>query len=155
MKINLKLRAVSAYFSPDKVILADNEDLEIRLLDRGQLAQRVVLLCNGKTYVAVDKTVTIPRDELQNINTFELTERDAETDKITRRITVENLYVMPCSTGESGNRLLAEREFYQKTFAELLAQVIDLSERQSELEKKVAELENGKFTMLKFGGNTK
>lgn len=153
MQINLKLRAVTAYCSPCKAILADNEDITINIMDRGQLQQRVVLLCNGKTYVAENKTVTIPRAALTNVNVLELTERDAETDKILRRFAVENLYVMPCSAGNDGNRLLAEREFYKQTFAALLSQVNDLTARQEQLETKVAELENGKFTMLKFGGN--
>lgn len=155
MRINLKLRAVSAYFSPAKITLADNEDLEIKLLDKGQLRQRVVLLCNGTSYVGTDKMFTIPRGELSNVNTLELTEREEETDKILKRITVENLYVMPCAIGGAENRLLAEREFYQQTFKELLAQISTLLDRQHKLENKVAELENGKFTMLKFGGNTK
>lgn len=156
MRINLKLRAVTAYCSPCKAILADNEDLTINILDKGQLKQRVVLLCNGKTYVAdKHKEIIVPRSELVNVNVLELTERNEETDKIIKRYVVENLYVLPCAKGNDGNRLLAEREFYQQTFAELLTQVNSLTARQAELENRVAELENGKFTMLKFGGNGK
>lgn len=152
MQINLKLRAVTAYCSPSKATLADNEDITIKILDKGQLQQRVVLLCNGKSYVADNRSVVIPRSELRGINVLELTERDAETDKVLKRFTVENLYVIPCSKEYEGNRLVAEREFYQQTFAELLTEVKTLSARQAVLEEKVAELENGKFTMLKFGG---
>lgn len=154
MRINLKLRAVTAYCSPCKAVLADNEDLVISVLDKGQLKQRVVLLCNGKTYVAdKHKQISIPRTELSNVNVLELTERNEETDKILKRFAVENVYVLPCVKDGDGSRLLAEREFYQQTFSALLTQVNELTERQTKLEKKVAELENGKFTMLKFGGN--
>lgn len=154
MRINLKLRAVTAYCSPSKAVLADNEDLIISVLDKGQLKQRVVLLCNGKTYAAdKHKQISIPRAELENVNVLELTERSEETDKILKRFAVENVYVLPCVKGSDGSRLLAEREFYQQTFSALLTQVNELTERQTKLEKKVAELENGKFTMLKFGGN--
>lgn len=154
MQINLKLRSVTAYCSPSKAILADNEDLIIKIIDKGQLRQRVVLLCNGKSYVAdKNKTVTVPRSELGNVNVLELTEREEETDKILKRFVAESLYILPCAKEYEGNRLLAEREFYQQTFTELLSEVKGLRERQSTLEQKVAELENGKFTMLKFGGN--
>ena len=154
MQINLKLRAVTAYCSPSKAILADNEDVTITIIDRGQLKQRVVLLCNGKTYVADGfKTIVLPRSELCNVNALELTEREAETDKILKRFIVENLYIIPCAAGDNGSRLLAERKFYQETFATLLEQVNELKAKQMHLEEKVAELENGKFTMLKFGGN--
>lgn len=154
MKINLKLRAVTAYCSPNKAILADNEDLTIKILDKGQLTQRVVLLCNGKSFVANgNKEVVVPRSEICNINILELTEREADTDKVLKRFAVENLYVMSCAKEYEGNRMLIEREFYQQTLTTLLEQVNELSERQTILEKKVADLENGKFTMLKFGGN--
>ena len=154
MQINLKLRSVTAYCSPCKAILADNEDLTIKILDRGQLTQRVVLLCNGTAYAADEnKTVTLPRSALTNINVLELTEREADTDKVLKRFTVENLYVLSCDKEYAGNRLLVEREFYRQTFAALLDQVHGLTARQEELERKVADLENGKFTMLKFGGN--
>lgn len=153
MKAILKLRAVSAYFSPNKVIVADDENLEIEILDKGQLGQRVVLLCNGKTYLADKKKISVPRSELQNVNVFELTERD-EADNILRKVTVENLYVLPCKSGD-GERLVAERKFYEETFTALLRETRELKSKQHELEKRVAELENGKFTMLKFGGKTK
>lgn len=154
MKINLKIRAVTAYCSPSKAILADNEDAVIQIIDKGQLQERVVLLCNGKSYVADEnKTVTLPRKELGSVNVLELTERSADTDKILNRFVCENLYIIPVDVGEGGNRLVAEREFYKETFTALLDRVKALSERQTVLEKKVADLENGKFTMLKFGGN--
>lgn len=154
MLINLKLRSVTAYCSPNKVIIADNEDVTIKILDKGQLKQRVVLLCNGKSYVANEvKEVVIPRSELEDINVLELTERENGTDKVLKRFSVENLYVLPCGKEYYGNRLLVEREFYKQTFTALLQQVKAMSERQAVLEKKVADLENGKFTMLKFGGN--
>lgn len=153
MEIKLKLRAVTAYFSPAKVILADNEDVTIKILDKGQLGQRVVLCCNGKTYVATGKSVVIPRADLGEVNTMELTERDVDTDKVITRIGVENLYVLPCAAGDEGNRLVAEREFYKHMFVKLLEQVDEQGKRQKKLEKRVADLENGKFTMLKFGGD--
>ncbi len=152
MQINLKLRAVTAYCSPCKAILADNEDITINVLDRGQLKERVVLLCNGKTYVADEnKTITLPRGELSGVNVLELTEREADTDKVLKRFVVENLYVIP-RAGDNGNRLLAERKFYEETFETLLNQVNTLSARQAELEKRQADLENGKYTMFKFRG---
>ena len=154
MQIKLKLRTLSAYFSPNKVLLADNEDLKIELMDKGQLTQKVVLFCNGKTYVAdSDKTFTLPRNELGNANFFELSERKADTDEVINRFVVENLYVVPCAVGDAGNRLIAERTFYQETMEELLEQVKLQSEQLAKLEKRCADLENGKFTMLKFGGN--
>lgn len=153
MQINLKLRAVTAYCSPSKAILADNEDITIKVLDRGQLKERVVLLCNGKTYVADEnKIITLPRKELGGVNVLELTEREADTDKVIKRFVAENLYVMPSAVGDNGNRLLAERKFYEETFAALLNQVNALSARQAYLEKRQADLENGKYTMFKFGG---
>ena len=153
MQIYLKLRAVTAYCSPSKAILADNEDIIINVLDRGRLKQRAVLLCNGKTYVADEnKIITLPRSELGNVNALELTEREADTDKVLKRFVMENLYVMPRTAGDNGKRLLAERKFYEETFAALLNQVNALSARQAVLEKRQADLENGKYTMFKFGG---
>lgn len=150
MKINLKLRALTAYFSPCKVALADNEDVTIEISDKGQLTERVVLLCNGKTYLCENKTVTLPRADLQNINVFELQEREHGKDEVLRRVTVENLYVMPCSNDYEQNRLVAERTFYADVFTNLLDTVRKLQRDKEETDKKLDELINGKFTVVKF-----
>lgn len=150
MRINLKLRAVTGYCSPGKAILADNEDLQIKILDKGQLQKRVVLLFNGKTYAAdSNKEVTVPRVELQAVNVLQLSERDDE-DRVLNSFVVENLYVIP--RAKDCSRLIAEREFYQTTFAELLGKVCVLEKSLEDANKRLADLENGKFTMLKFGG---
>ncbi len=152
MKINLKLRSLTAYCSPCKIILADNEEAEINIIDRGQLKGKAVLLFNGKSYIAdKEKIVTIPRKEIQSVNVLELTEQD-ETGKVTRRFVTDNLYAMEYWTEYGGNRLLTERAFYQKTLAELLKEVQALADKQTKLEKRQADLENGKYTMFKFGG---
>lgn len=154
MKIKLKLRAVSAYFSPNKLILADNEDLEIKIQDKGLFKEKTVLSFNGKTFFAQEGIVTISRKDLCDVNVFELTERD-ENDLIKKKVSVENLYVLPCKNDEECGRLIAEREFYQKTLTDLLCKVERLTEINAQQEKRLAALENGKFTMLKFGGKEK
>ncbi len=153
MNINLKVRYLSAYFSPCKLILADNEDITITMLDKGRFAGRVVLLCNGKAYVCTNKTVTISRCELANVNVFELQERDDATDKILQVVTVENLLVVPCEKEYQDNRLLTERTFYAEVITELLHRVTALQDQLKETQKRVLDLENGKYTLLKFGGN--
>ena len=153
MTIKLKMRYISAYFSPNKVILADNEDLTIEILNKGRFSQRTVLLCNGKTYLCENKSVTIPRGDLGDINVFELQEREHGTDRILARVTVENLLVIPCQAEYAGNRLLTERAFYQHVVTNLLEHAKQLEEKQQVLEKKIETLEKGKYTILKFGGN--
>lgn len=155
MTIKLKLRYLSAFFSPNKIILADNEDITIQIVDKGRFSQRTVLLCNGKAYLCEKKAVTIPRGELGDINVFELQEREHGTDRVLERVAVENLLVIPCQTEYEGNRLVTERAFYAQVITELLKEVKRLVEHQNTLDKRIEELENGKFTILKFGGNEK
>ena len=151
MKINLKLRSVSAYFSPQKITLADNEELTIHLVDRGRLTARAVLTVNGKTYLvdAATKTAVVPRAELHAVNTVELTDR-SEADEITQRYNVENLYVLRANA-DDGGRLLAERRFYAETFAALYAETKRQAETIAELSDRIAALEQGKYTILKWG----
>lgn len=149
MEIKLKLREVTAYCSPCKATLADDEDLSIKVMDRGQLSKKVVLCFNGKTYLAKDKTISIPRTAIGAVNVLELTERD-DSDNILRCFKTENLYVVAHSASE--NRLWAERQFYQEYLQKIYTQTKLLSDKVSTLEKRIADLENGKFTMLKFGG---
>lgn len=153
MKTKLKLRYLSAYFSPNKIVLADNEDLTIEILDKGRFSQRTVLLLNGKTYLCENKAVTIPRADLGNINVFELQEREHSTDRVLERVTVENLLAIPCQAEYENNRLITERAFYAQVVDELLEDVKRLHERLDRVDTQVGALENGKFTILKFGGN--
>lgn len=153
MRINLKLRAVTGYCSPSKAVIADNEDLVIHVQDKGQLQNRVVLLCNGKSYVAdKNKDITIPRAELQAINVLELSERNEE-DKMRRTFAVENLFAIECKKEYGESRLLAERAFYREVLTTLLNRTEKTEKALEDANKRLAALENGKFTMFKFGGN--
>lgn len=48
MKVILKVRPLSAYFAEPSVTLADNEELQVQIADKGRITGRVALLCNGK-----------------------------------------------------------------------------------------------------------
>lgn len=153
MKITLKIRPLSAYFVEKSVTLADDEVLQIQIADKGRISGRIVMLCNGKSYIADDdKVVHIDRASLGVVNVFELQVRD-ESGKVLNRWATEGLYVAPMSTDYENDRLITEREFY----AELLTKYSEvnetLKEQVADLKNRVAALENGKFSILKFGGN--
>lgn len=153
MKITLKIRPLSAYFVEKSVTLADDEVLQIQIADKGRISGRIIMLCNGKSYIADDnKIVHIDRASLDVVNVFELQVRD-ESGKVLNRWATEGLYVAPMSTDYENDRLITEREFY----AELLTKYSEvnetLKEQVADLKNRVAALENGKFSILKFGGN--
>lgn len=156
MKTKLKLREVSAYFSPCKVVIYDNEDLEVELVDRGRIKNKAVLTVNGAAFVFEDKRLTVPRGVLADVNVCELHEQ-TEEGKTVKRYTVETLYRLPHVAGYEDDRLLTERAFYQtaiKAFAIELSALKDelkqLKEQMGLTDAKVGSLEKGKFTILKF-----
>lgn len=156
MTTKLKLREVSAYFSPGKVVLCDNEDLTVELLDRGKIRNKAVLLVNGAAFVFTEKKLTIPRDSLTDVTVCELQER-SEEGQVLKRFAVENLYRLPCVKGYENNRLVTEREFYRAAIKAFTDEITALKLRVAELEQKcgltdekVGSLEKGKFTILKF-----
>lgn len=153
MKVTLKLRKLSAYFVEKSVMLADDEVLQVQVADKGVLSGRVALLCNGKSYIADEnKIVHIDRQSIETVNVFELQLRDTD-GKILQRWVTEGLYVAPMSTDYENDRLITEREFYADLCARQSATIETLQEQVADLKNRVAALENGKFSILKFGGN--
>lgn len=153
MKITLKIRPLSAYFVEKSVTLADDEVLQIQIADKGRISGRIVMLCNGKSYIADDnKVVHIDRASLDVVNVFELQVRD-ESGKVLNRWATEGLYVAPMSTDYENDRLITEREFYADLLTKYSEVNETLKEQVADLKNRVAALENGKFSILKFGGN--
>lgn len=153
MKVTLKLRTLSAYFVEKSVTLADDETLEIQIVDKGRLSGRVVLLCNGKSFFADEnKVVHIDRQTLTTANVFELQVRDTD-GKVLQRWVTESLYTAPMSTDYANDRLVTEREFYAELCTRQSAAIETLQEQVTDLTNRVAALESGKFKILNFGGN--
>lgn len=153
MKVTLKIRPLSAYFVEKSVTLADDEVLQIQIADKGRISGRIVMLCNGKSYIADDdKVVHIDRASLGVVNVFELQVRD-ESGKVLNRWATEGLYVAPMSTDYENDRLITEREFYADLLTKYSEVNETLKEQVADLKNRVAALENGKFSILKFGGN--
>lgn len=153
MKITLKIRPLSAYFVEKSITLADDEVLQIQIADKGRISGRIVMLCNGKSYIADDnKVVHIDRASLDVVNVFELQVRD-ESGKVLNRWATEGLYVAPMSTDYENDRLITEREFYADLLTKYSEVNETLKEQVADLKNRVAALENGKFSILKFGGN--
>ena len=153
MKITLKIRPLSAYFVEKSVTLADDEVLQVQISDKGRISGRIVMLCNGKSYIADDnKVVHIDRASLDVVNVFELQVRD-ESGKVLNRWATEGLYVAPMSTDYENDRLITEREFYADLLTKYSEVNETLKEQVADLKNRVAALENGKFSILKFGGN--
>lgn len=153
MKITLKIRPLSAYFVEKSVTLADDEVLQVQIADKGRISGRIVMLCNGKSYIADDnKVVHIDRASLDVVNVFELQVRD-ESGKVLNRWATEGLYVAPMSTDYENDRLITEREFYADLLTKYSEVNETLKEQVADLKNRVAALENGKFSILKFGGN--
>lgn len=153
MKITLKIRPLSAYFVEKSVTLADDEVLQVQIADKGRISGRIVMLCNGKSYIADDdKIVHIDRASLGVVNVFELQVRD-ESGKVLNRWATEGLYVAPMSTDYENDRLITEREFYADLLTKYSEVNETLKEQVADLKNRVAALENGKFSILKFGGN--
>ena len=99
-----------------------------------------------------NKSVHIDRQSLDTVNVFELQLRDTD-GKILQRWVTEGLYVAPMSTDYENDRLITEREFYAELCANQSATIETLKEQVADLKNRVAALENGKFSILKFGGN--
>lgn len=160
MKIKLQTRALSALFAPTIAVLADTEMLDITIVDKGALSGKIVLTFNDKTYAADEKHITIPHDALKSVNTATLTERDENTGEVLRTFVCDNLYLHTLSpTAAEQEHLLTERAFYKACIEEQANRLSELFEAYEGLSalldktiERVAALENGKFTILKFKG---
>lgn len=153
MKVTLKVRPLTAFFAEKSVTLADDEVLQVQISDKGRISGRIAMLCNGKSFIADDnKVVHIDRKSLDIVNVFELQVRDHD-GKVLNRWVTEGLYVAPLSTDYEHDRLTTEREFYAELCTRQSAAIDELTERVTALEKRCADLENGKFKILNFGGN--
>ena len=75
MVITIKLRENSAYFTPTKILYADNENLEITVRDKGRIVNRGFLLFNENLYALTDKGCVIPHNALKTVNVSELQDR--------------------------------------------------------------------------------
>nr|DAR85332.1 MAG TPA: hypothetical protein [Caudoviricetes sp.] len=149
MNITLKLRENSAYFTPNKILYADNENLEITVRHKGRIVNRGFLIFNDKLYALADNVCVIPHDAINTVNTCEL--QDRKGDDVIHRWRVENLYSHKYNMGaESDARLVAEREFYTVTAKQLSEEISVLQSKICKLEKAVDQLENGKFRLFKF-----
>ncbi len=144
--INLKMRPLTAYWQEKAITLADNEGLAVKVQDKGRINGRAVLLCNGVSFVLDDtKTAYIPRESLTKANVFELVANG-------QHYVTENLYITAEPTEYEGDRLVAEREFYAAVFERFESELTELKAQNILLTQRVADLENGKFSLLKFGG---
>lgn len=162
MKTKLKLRSMSAYFAPMKIFCGDNEPLQVQLCDCGKIKGKAYLLFNGCAFVFDGNgELTIPTEAISDVNFCELQERD-ETGKVTAHWATESLFRLPTDREYRHVRLLAERRFYDGYIRRLAADVEALRKEIAVAEKtdatnarKLAELENGKFTLFKFKEETK
>lgn len=149
MNITLKLRENSAYFTPNKILYADNESLEITVRHKGRIVNRGFLIFNDKLYALSDNVCVIPHGAINTVNTCEL--QDRKGNDVVHRWRVENLYCHKYEVGtENANRLVAEREFYAVTTKQLSEDISVLQSKICKLEKAVDQLENGKFRLFKF-----
>lgn len=149
MNITLKLRENSAYFTPNKILYADNESLEITVRHKGRIVNRGFLIFNDNLYAVSDDICVIPHDAINTVNTCEL--QDRKGDDVIHRWRVENLYCHKHEIGaENGARLLAEREFYAVTVEQMSKDISVLQSKIYKFEKTVDQLENGKFRLFKF-----
>lgn len=163
MKAKLKIRYNSAFFTPAKIVLADNEPLEIELIDRGRVVEpnKAVLVVGDTVNAFINGKCTLDNALVGDIVVAELQERTA-TDQIVHRWVCENLYRLPTVRGYEDNRLVTERTFYKEVIRQLTDELKRTAERVDELEKRldigekdVKDLQNGKFTILKFKGENR
>lgn len=153
--LNLKVRPLTAYWGEKAVTVCDNEGIMIHLQDKGRIAPtaRLVLVVNGKAYLAdANRDFFVPRDILTDCNVFELSIRTDE-DKILRSWVVENLYLSAASEIYDEDRLIAERAFYSAAYVVFEEELNALKVVNAALQSRVSDLENGKFTLLKFNNN--
>jgi hypothetical protein len=149
VNITLKLRENSAYFTPNKILYADNESLEITVRHKGRIVNRGFLIFNDNLYALSDNICIIPHNAINTVNTCGL--QDRKGDDVIHGWRVENLYCHKYDMGtENGARLVAEREFYAVTAKQLSEEISVLQSKIYKLEKTVDQLENGKFRLFKF-----
>ncbi|MCH5157525.1 MAG: hypothetical protein J1G02_06610 [Clostridiales bacterium] len=150
-KIDLQLREMSAYFNPAQFFIADNETITIRLVDRGVIKEKAYLQLNGCVFAFGDnKELTLSANQLKEVNACELQLRD-DKGTVTKRWLTDNLFRPPIDRSVDGD--------YYETQSALLASVKALVEHVEELQKQqadntkaITELQNGKFSIFKFGG---
>ena len=154
MKINLRLRAMSAYFEPAQFFIADNESVTIRLIDRGTIKEKAYLQVNGCVFAFDEnKELQLHANELKEVNVCELQLLNIK-GVVTKRWVTENLFRPPIDRAVDGE--------YYETQSALLASIKALTQHVEELQqlqadntKAITEIQNGKYTMLKFKGETK
>ena len=154
MKIDLRLRALSAYFDPAQFFIADNEQLTVHLVDRGVIKQKAYLQVNGCVFVFDEnKELHLNANELKEVNVCELQLRDAK-GAVTKRWTTDTLFRPPIDRSVDGEFYDTQTALLESVKA-LTAHVQELKAKQADNSREIADLKNGKFTMLKFGGETK
>ena len=149
MEIKLILRTSSAYYSQPRIVLADNEQLTIQLIDKGQVTQIPALVTSHGVYVFDNGKLTLTAEQIGDCLTATVQDREANSNKVISRWTCENLYRLPSTVGEESEELLTEREFYKNYIARLIEDITALQSEVESLTTRVYQLENGKFTLFK------
>lgn len=159
MTLQLRLRTLSAYFTPAQFFIADNESITVRLVDRGTIKEKAYLQLNGCVFAFDDNNeLQISADDLHEVNFCELQLRDKKGN-ITKRWTTENLFRPPIEREVDGEyyetqqALLTSIQTLTQYVEDMKNTLDDTLKVQQNNAQKIAELENGKFTMLRFGGN--
>ena len=152
MKLDLRLREMSAYFDPAQFFIADNETLIIRLVDCGTIKDKAYLQLNGYVFAFGDKKeLELKAVNLKEINTCELQLRDAK-GAVTKRWMTDNLFRPPIDRSVDGDYYETQHALLASVKA-LIEHVETLQARLADNDKAIAELQNGKFTMFKFKGD--
>lgn len=152
MKIELRLREMSAYFEPAQFFIADNEHTTIRLVDRGTIKEKAYLQVNGCVFAFDEKKeLQLNSSVLKEVNACELQLRD-DKGVVIKRWRTDNLFRPPVDRAIDGEYYETQSALLASIKA-LTACVEELKMQQADNSKEIFELKNGKFTMLKFGGN--
>ena len=154
MKIDLRLREMSACFDPAQFFIADNETITVRLVDCGTIKDKAYLQLNGCVFAFDDKKeLELKAINLKEVNVCELQLRD-DKGAITKRWLTDNLFRPPIDRSVDG-------DYYETQHALLVSiktlteHVCELQNQQADNTKAITELRDGKFSIFKFGGKTK
>lgn len=149
MEIKLCLQTLFAAWSPAKVYLADNDELKVQLIDYGRIKNQAYLLFNGKALKFKNGELTLKSDDIERVNVVELQERDGD-GKVLWRCATDKLIRSETDREYAETKLEGEVDYWKGVADELARRLSDYELKYDKLAERILELENGKFTVLKF-----
>lgn len=143
MEATLTLRAASGYWTPATQAAYANTPLKIKLNTNGLIRQKAVLYFNGVAFLmSASGEVIIPADQLQEINTCRVEDKDDKGQIVKEWKHIETLHLDPAKLDAAGEaEMFSEREFFANIKQDFDALREEFAEFQGAISKAFMELQ--------------